>query len=116
MIRAKENQNVPFSYPTPLPRLANLARSTSWDTRAIAAGFSTGDCDVGPGPVAARAASAENVHVDTAWGDGSGDTADGQVGDWDSGGWRSSWGTVLVILLDDLGEEISICKMEWGGL
>jgi hypothetical protein len=32
---------------------------------------------------------------------GSLDSTDGKVSDWDTSGWGSSWGTVLVILLDD---------------
>jgi hypothetical protein len=47
------------------------------------------------------AGSAKNVDVGSVRLNGTSDTRDSQVGDWDTVGWSTSWGAVLVVLLND---------------
>jgi hypothetical protein len=84
-----------------LAEAGHLARSARWDVLASSAGLSTGDLDTGPSPAGAGTAGTENVDVGSRAGDGTSDTGNGETCDGDTVGWGTSWGTVLVILLDD---------------
>lgn len=81
--------------------IIRLARSTTWDVLASSALLSTSNGVSGPSPSRARSASAKNVDVGSGRGDGTLDILDSETGDGDTGSGSASWGSVLVILLDD---------------
>jgi hypothetical protein len=91
--------SIPLCIPSSIG--SHLARSNAWDVLALAAGLTTSDGVTGPGPVRAGALTAENVDVGSRALDGTLDVLDGEVGNWDTSGWGTSWGAVLVVLLDD---------------
>jgi hypothetical protein len=83
-------------------RRERLASSSSrWDTLASSALLSTRDGVSSPSPSRARSASTEDINWNSRAGNSSGDTRNSKTGNWDTGGWLSSWRSVLVILLDD---------------
>lgn len=74
---------LPFSRQLPSCRRKHLVRSSAWHILAVTAGRATRDRHSAPGPVAASAASAENVDLLSIVGHGAGDVFDSQIGDWD---------------------------------
>lgn len=78
--------------------LKYLTLDTRWETSALGGGLTTSNVNI-PGP--ARALGAENVNVGSGGRDGTVNVGESDTSDGNTGGWLSSWGTVLVILLDD---------------
>lgn len=80
---------------------SNLARSTGRNVLAVIAGLSTGEVNTGPGPVGARAVTAEDVDLGGIVLKSTGDTVNGDIGDGDTSGGGAGGRAVLVVLLDD---------------
>jgi len=78
--------------------------SGSWARRNVLAcwrSLSSSDGNTGPSPIRARSWSTKNIDIGC-WGrNGTSNTGEGQIGNWDTSGWGTGWGTVLIILLDD---------------
>lgn len=92
-------------YPTRANHLLRLgaARSNTGDILAAAVVLTTGDLDVGPGPVGASAFTTDDdnvvsIRVDSA---GAGDVLDGEVGDGDTRGHLTVEVTAVVVLLNE---------------
>ena len=78
-----------------------LAACSAGNVLALCALLASGNADALPCPFGAAAATAENVDVCCRARDCAGDSVDGQIGDWNTGGGSAGWASVLVILLDD---------------
>jgi hypothetical protein len=77
------------------------ATSAAWDVLAAGVGLTTGDVDILPGPVSARAIAAENVDVISIAFHGARDAIHGEVRDGDTIGRGAGRRAVLVVLLND---------------
>lgn len=86
-----------------LPRIRrnDLARSTGRNVLAFIAGLATREVNTGPGPVRARAVTAENVDLGGVILESTGDAVNGDISDGDTGGGGAGGRAVLVVLLDD---------------
>jgi hypothetical protein len=78
--------------------LSCLTLDTAWHTLALGAGLTTGNVDI---PRPSRAGCAKNVDVGCGWRNGTVNVGESKTLDRDTAGWGTSWGAVLVILLND---------------